>query len=196
MVAAASTNGGTLNRVHAEFSNGYIFAVRRGQDYVPVTFSTEDIYGCSHTVLLASGSLYHKGLMRSDGGMYEKNDSVTPTFNWRQLEKVTVGHSQGPDGEIYPIYGYCLNEADRAAICGLKLTKKTRYRCDRTFWDVGGTVQNATGPADLFGLTQIDPRACMHNPCDNGCGEDTWASRTGCEEPEQACYNVTMEEDE
>ena len=196
MIATAGTNGGRLNTVHNEFLNGYLFAVLLDGDYVPVSFSIEDIYGCMSDTLIASGDLYHKRLMRSDGGWVVEDDSVTPTFDFRELQEVVYGYSKGPDGETDPIYGYSLLEGSDVAICGLTLNSVRRKRCDRNFWEIGNTVQNATGNKDLFGMSQIDPRSCPKEcvSCEGGqCSTDTWKSRTGCEETSNDCYVIDLE---
>ena len=101
-----------------------------------------------------------------------KDDSVIPTFSFSELQKMVHGFSEGPDGEIYEKYGFGLYKGDDYALCDLEVNKSVAWRQDRTFWDPGKTVQNETGQAELFGFTQTDPRACVHNvmdcqTCDN-----------------------------
>lgn len=184
MIAAAQTNGGELNTSHKEFSNGYVFAILEPgatdtEKYVPVTFTVMDIFGECSDVVVASGDVFHGRLMRRDGGWSAKDDSVTPTFDFRELQKITTGITQGPDGEKYESYGYGLYEGQDYALCGVDINGLVAWREDRTFWDPGKTVQNETGQPDLFGLTQTDPRSCVHNVADcEACDvTDSWEHR-------------------
>lgn len=184
MIAASQTNGGKLNSSHKEFSNGYVFAVLEPgmvetENYVPVTFTVMDIFGECSDVVIGSGDVYHAELMRRDGGWSVKNDSVTPTFDFRELEKITLGVSKSPSGEVIERYGYGLYDGQDYALDGLTINKTVAWREDRTFWDPGKTIQNETGQPDLFGFTQTDPRSCVHNVL--GCKKcdtpDSWEYR-------------------
>lgn len=179
MIADAQTNGGSLSSAHKEFRNGYLFAVLDAGDYVPVVFGVEDIFGCMSNVIVASGDVFHKTLMRSDGGWVVTDDSVTPTFDFRELQKLVYGFTQGPDGELYERYGYGLLDGKGFAIEGFDINRVSAKRCDRTFWDPGYTVQNETGQKELFSFAHIDPRSCMDNDGCDDCSDDSWLARTG-----------------
>lgn len=187
MIAAASTNGGTRDRVHAEFANGYIFAVRNGENYIPVVFDVVNAFGENNPTVLAAGAVYHDRLMRRDGGPRLYTKKITPVFDWSELRKVQIGTSECDD-EGNPIFGFELNRARNAAICGLDFYISKLYRCDRNFWNPGKTVQNATGQSDLFGVKQTDPRACAEPSCSHAgkckanTWKNTWASEVACED--------------
>lgn len=180
MIAPAQTNGGTLDSAHKEFANGYVFAVYNSGDYIPVTFDVEDTFGEVSRTVIASGDLHHSVLMREDGGWRVlRDDSVVPTFDFRELQKVPYGvTTQGPDGEIYESYGYGLYEGEDMALCGFKINRVTAQRADRYFWNPGKVVQNEFGQAELFGFKQTDPRSCV---ADVGgvCDEDDFQVRLG-----------------
>lgn len=178
MIAAAQTNGGKLNSAHKEFANGYVFAIRFSGDYVPITFKVTDVLGRTDDVVIASGDVYHKALMREDGGWLVEDDSATPTFDFREMLKLTTGVVKGPDGEVYENYEYGVYEGNDVAICGFDVNRVTAYRKDAPFWDPGKVVQNETGQADLFGFTQTDPRSCVHgNRRCQECDDDNWDTR-------------------
>lgn len=198
MIAPAQTNGGRLNSAHKEFSNGYLFAVYVEGDYIPVTFDVYDIFGKKTDALIASGDVFHKNLMRSDGGEFVKGGSTTLTFDYRELCKLSYGFSQSPEGDITERYGYGLYDGKNVALDGFKLHSYQSYRADRPFWDPGKTIQNETGQKDLFGFKQIDQRSCIHDeglcPDSSKCSEDNWKARVGAEKQSQ-CYTINMEDD-
>lgn len=185
-VATASTNGGSLHRVHAEFSDGYVFAIRQGDDYLPISFTFEDAFECLYDSVIVSGEWYHKHLMRSDGGLATRGSGTMPTFSWSELVKVRLD-------EARELYGYELNRETDAAICNLIIGGPELYRKDRTYWKIGKTIQNAASGGIEFGFSQPDPRLCEDENCDYPCSEDSWKARTGCEE-DNTCYETNLEE--
>lgn len=208
-VTAASTKGGQLKRTHREFDDNYLIGFYSGCDYVPLEFTWKDQYDCDvSAVFTATNKLYHKELMRHDGGIVKESKEFIPLFDWRQLEKVTVGTTQSPDGEMHESYGYCLNEGIGIALegsvtpsnaCKCKRcipthfsTKKpserlttrhtTIYRKDRFYWTPGNVTQNESAPNKLFTVgLQLNPRTCQFNGTDK-CGNNVMTGKSYCKE--------------
>lgn len=195
MIASASTNGGRLGRVHAEFDDGYIFTIRRGKDYVPVVFDFYDIFDCRHRSVIATGPVYHDKLLRRDGGWREHKHFLTPTFSWSRMGAVKVKEGLcGEDMTNKKRYAFELDRAEDAALCDLVIDRSTRYRCDSTYWRIDKTVQNESS-YELFGFSQSDPRTCCEENCDKPCSPDSWFARAGCDKGPGDCLilNDNME---
>ena len=184
-VSAASTRGGARKRVHSEFDDGYVIGVFDGCGYTPLAFSWEDEYGCEDQSILATDKLYHKELMRKDGGLsLEKLDELY-TFSWQELYKVPTGFSTAPNGDVLTNYGYELNSESNVALEGLRTRHRAYSRRDKYFWTPNDVTQNESGPAELFPLGQIAHSTCPFDEgCNGKCNHDTFC------EKESNCYTV------
>ena len=165
-VAKAATNGGKLNNVHAEFRDGYIFAVKYGKDYIPVVFTFVDALCTKQEAVLATGKLYHKELMRSDGGVKIDEKHITPLFSWSKVSKVLFHDN---------VYGHEINRAQDVALENITFDGETKFRCDRTYWTPNKTIQNNSSPEPLIGFSQKDPRSCDVEP--DKCNPDDFCVR-------------------
>jgi hypothetical protein len=169
MIAPAATRNGQNKTVHTEFDDGYAIGVFEGCSYIPLVFRWQNpAFDDCESAVLASDKLYHDRLMRNDGGEQAYYDSEVITFDWFKLSKVTLGYSKNPNTlENEEVWGYCYEEASDAAIDGIISSIYDVVRKDRDYWTPGHTIQNATGPEELFGLDQLNPRTCPHGPnCD------------------------------
>lgn len=195
-VAAAATNGGSLGRVHAEFKDGYVFTIRKGEDYIPVVFDFYDIFDCPHKAVIATGDLYHNRLMRRDGGWRRKTKKTIPLFDWHEMKKVKLDEDFCcKDAKDRNVFGFQLNRAKNAAVCDLEVNHVEEYRCDSTYWRIDKTIQNDSSYT-LFGFSQEDPRLCCEDNCKEPCSEDNWFIRTGCTKEDADCLIVRFEKGE
>ena len=171
MITPAGNAGGEIKRVHSEFDDGYVIGVFDGCDYVPLSFTWEDIYGCDETSILTSGDLFHNKLMRKDGGVVVKEYDTRILYDWNDMEKVITGYSNAPSGELLENYRYQLNSETNTALCDADGHTVEISRIDRFFWRPDNVTQNDSGQEDLFSATQI-----AHDTCpfpDEKC-KDKW----------------------